>query len=314
MSEDDRIHRLGAVFAAGTLSGEHGLRVGIGDDAAVVREVVGMDTVLTVDTHVEDVHFKRAWLSFHDLGARSFMAAASDVAAMGATPTFALSSVILPSEITDAQVDQLTRGQAWAARELGAMVIGGNLARGPLSITTTVLGRAASPLLRSGARPGDLLLLAGPLGLAAAGLAALMRDLPNTDDLARIWRSPRALVALGRALADGGAHACIDVSDGLALDLHRLCEASNVSAEVRVTALLADTELTAAASRVGVESLELALHGGEDYALLATAPHEIPGFRVIGRVETTSTTGPSVTLVRADGAREPLARRGFQHF
>ncbi len=312
MSEDERIRKLTEVLARGPAGSD--VRVGIGDDAAVVLDGV----VLTVDTHVEDVHFRRAWLSFEELGHRSFMAAASDIAAMGARPTFALSSLILPPEITDADVIAIGSGQARAAGAIGATVVGGNVSRGPLSITTTVLGHGASPLLRSGAKPGDLLLLGGAVGLAAAGLSVLMRGLHDADDLVAAWRSPRAHVELGAALVAASAHACIDVSDGLALDLHRMCEKSGVGAEVSAKSVLASTPaLSLAAARVGLDALELALYGGEDYALLATAPGEIQGFAVIGRI----TEDTSVMLSRDDdtGGREraalrALPRRGFQHF
>ncbi len=305
MSEDDRIRKLAEVLAHAPAHAD--VRVGIGDDAAVVSDGV----VLTVDTHVEDVHFRRAWLSFEALGYKSFMAAASDVAAMGAQPTFALSSLILPKDVTDTDVVAVGRGQARAARELGASVVGGNLSLGPLSITTTVLGRAVRPLLRTGAKPGDLLLLGGSVGLAAAGLSVLMRRLPGADDLIDAWRSPRALVELGATLVSAGAHACIDVSDGLALDLHRMCEASGVGAELSAKAVLGSTPALAdAAVRLGLDALELGLHGGEDYALLATASGEVPGFAIIGRI----TADTSVMLSREDDTRETLARRGFQHF
>ncbi len=305
MSEDDRVRKLAEALAQAPLRAD--VRVGIGDDAAVVSDGI----VLTVDTHVEDVHFKRAWLSFEALGYRSFMAAASDVAAMGARPTFALSSLILPEQMTDAEVLAIGRGQAAAARELGAAVVGGNLSRGPLSITTTVLGQATRSLLRSSAQPGDLLLLGGPIGLAAAGLSVLMRGGAADLDLTDAWRVPRARVELGAALVASGAHACIDVSDGLALDLHRMCEASGVGAELSAEAVLASTPaLRDAAARITVDALELALYGGEDYALLATASAEVTGFAVIGRI----TAAKSVMLSRATGTREALPRRGFQHF
>lgn len=307
MTEDDRIRRLMEVLHAAP---RPDLRVGIGDDAAVLTD----GSVLTVDTHVEDVHFRRAWLSFEALGYKSFMAAASDVAAMGAQPSFALSSLVLPADVSDDDVVALGRGQARAAHEVGAVVVGGNLSRGPLSVTTTVLGKArnaAAPLLRSGAKSGDRLLLGGPVGLAAAGLLVLMRDLRDADDLTTAWREPRARVELGAALGAAGAHACIDVSDGLALDLHRMCEASAVGAEVDASAVLASTPaLREAAARLSVDPLDLALYGGEDYALLASASTELPGFVTIGRV----TTEKTMLLARSDGTREPLPRRGFQHF
>jgi len=266
--------------------------------------------VLTVDTHVEDVHFQRAWLSFEALGYKSFMAAASDVAAMGARPTFALSSLILPNDVTDDDVVAIGRGQARAAKEIGAAVIGGNLSKGPLSITTTVLGKVDHAILRSGAKQGDLLLLGGSVGLAAAGLYVLMRKIADADDLVTAWREPRARVDLGLALSNANAHACMDISDGLAIDLHRLCESSGIGAEVDEEAVLASTpSLGEVAARLSLDPLDLALFGGEDYALLATAKEPVAGFATIGRI----TTDRAVVLARG-GTREPLQRRGFQHF
>ncbi len=143
------------------------MRVGIGDDAAVL-DPGGL--VWTVDVQVDGTHFRPEWASWEDIGWRSFMAAASDLAAMGAEPIAALSSLVLAPAIDDQALDAIARGQAAASLAAGAPVVGGNLARGTeTSITTTLLGRAAQPVLRSGAQPGDGVYLAGPVGLAAAG-------------------------------------------------------------------------------------------------------------------------------------------------
>ena len=270
MSERSRIALLRAQLADGAAPG---VRVGIGDDAAVLDP----DLVWTVDASVEGTHFDAAWLSWEDVGWRSFMAASSDLAAMGAEPVAALSSLVLAPSFDDAALAALARGQAAASRAVGAPVVGGNLARGAeTSITTTLLGRAASPVLRSGARPGDGVWLAGAVGLAAAGLGLLMQDASVQDACMaaclEAWRRPVALLAQGRAMG-AVAHAAIDVSDGLAHDAAQIAEASGVSLvlDARVLRALASDALVAAAARLGRDALDLALEGGEDYALLATS-------------------------------------------
>lgn len=291
-SELDRIARLRTTFGTG------GVRLGIGDDAAVI-DVPACALVVTVDACVEGTHFRRAWLSWEDVGYKSFMAAASDLAAMGAEPFAALSALVLSADVDDDALDALARGQAAAAREVGAPVVGGNLARGnETSITTTVLGRADRPIARAGARPGDLLLAAGPLGHAAAGLAALARG-DERDPHVAAWRRPVARIDAGRALARGGASAAVDVSDGLARDAAHLAEASGVRLVLDARALAA----------YGV-SLDLVLHGGEDYAVLATSSAPIHGFSTIGAVE----AGAGVALRREDGRVEDVPPRGFDHF
>jgi thiamine-monophosphate kinase len=313
VKEDQRIARVAAILgaAARAPAGSRAVEIGIGDDAAVLA--AGGKMVLTIDTHVEHVHFERAWLSMQELGRKSFMAAASDLAAMGARPVGALSSLILPKDTTDDDVDEIARGQADAAQEIGAAIVGGNLSSGPFSITTTCVGEATSPLLRSGARAGDLVLVSGELGLAAAGLHMLQRGTPPSrvrDRVVEAWTRPRARIEEGLALANV-ATACIDVSDGFALDLHRLCEASGVGAEIDEDAVLAlgGNTLADAARALGAEQRAFALFGGEDYALVAGAPREIPGFAVVGRF----TESRDVVVTSARG-REELPARGHSHF
>jgi thiamine-monophosphate kinase len=279
--------------------------------------------VWTVDVQVDGTHFKPAWASWEDIGWRSFMAAASDLAAMGAEPAAALSSLVLAPAIDDAALDALARGQAAASDVVGAPVVGGNLARGTeTSITTTLLGRAPVPVLRSGARPGDVVCLAGSVGLAAAGLGLLVQD--TTVRNARVqdahaaacltaWRRPVARIADGRALA-GLAHAAIDVSDGLAHDAEQLAEASGVRIVLDADALrlhLGD-DLVAVAARLGRDALDLALNGGEDYALVAASASLLPGFVRIGSVE--AHEGGARLLLLTERGPEPLTPRGFDHF
>ena len=320
-----RVAALRARFGdANASTGATGIRVGIGDDAAVL-EALGASAgalVWTVDAQVEGTHFRADWASWEDIGWRSFMAAASDLAAMSAEPVAALSALVLASSVDDEALDALARGQAAASRAIGAPVVGGNLARGTeTSITTTLLGRSLSPVLRSGARAGDGLWLAGPVGLAAVGLAILERSVrdarivEHADAAAclRAWRRPIARMEQGRALA-GVAHAAIDVSDGLAHDAWQLATAGDVRVVLDLAPVLAagGEALAAGARLVGLGAEGFALHGGEDYALLAASAGELPGFVRIGTVEPRA-DGARVVL-RTSGGIEHLDPRGFDHF
>lgn len=311
-SELDRVALLATRFGRAA----KGVQVGIGDDAAVL-EPVGSPLVWTIDAQVAGTHFRLDWLSWEDVGWRSFMAAASDIAAMGAEPIAALSALVLADDVDDAALDALADGQAGAAALVGAPVVGGNLARGgETSVTTTVLGSTDRAVLRSGAKPGDGIYLAGAVGMAAAGLAALQGGAAANDpDIAacvEAWRRPRALIEQGRAMR-ATATAAVDVSDGLSCDAFRIAEASAVTLvfdEVLLRARSAGA-LEKAAARLGRDALDFVLGGGEDYALLVTSPSGIPGFERIGTVEGGP---PSLVLARADGVRAPVDPRGFDHF
>jgi thiamine-monophosphate kinase len=311
LAEFSAIPRLETLFRQANAQVE----LGIGDDAAVLAPKGRI--VWTVDSAVEHVHFERAWLSLADIGYRSFQAAASDVCAMGGTPLAALSSVVFPPGFTQSELAQLARGQRAAARELGCAVVGGNLARGAeLSVTTTVLGNVARrPLLRSGARVGDELWLCGELGLAAAGLRLLQAGVRRGKNAAErralsAFRRPRAQLEAGLELARV-AHAAIDISDGLAGDARHIAHASGVELRIDLDALGAalSPELRALAPRLGVSALDLALYGGEDYALVAAGPKRkrTPSARIIGSVG----EGQGVWLLKGDHRRR--AGRGFQH-
>jgi thiamine-monophosphate kinase len=244
------------------------------------------------------------------------MAAASDLAAMGARPRALLAALVLPEGFSDDDLGALARGQAEAAAELGTAIVGGNLARGgELSVTTTALGEADRPLTRAGARPGDDVLVAGPLGLARAGLAALLAgDASAATEAARAaWRRPLARIEAGLRARDA-ATAAIDVSDGLALDAARLADASELRVvldEAELRAALDPALVTAAAALEG-DPLDLAAFGGEDYALVVTVPEgtRIEGFARIGRCE----FGAGVVLATALGELRAVPPRGFDHF
>ena len=307
MDEIGRIAMLARVLRAGG----QGIEVGMGDDAAVLSPP-GTRLVWTIDEQVEGVHFRRDLASWRDVGWRSYMAAASDVAAMGATPWCALAALVVPENVDDAALEAIAGGQREAAEAARAPVVGGNLARGPaLSIATTLLGTCDGPVERRGAMPGDGLWMAGHVGLAAAGLRALEAGNGTDPRLAAAilaWRAPHALFAEGRAMG-GRAHAAVDVSDGLARDAGHLAEASEAQLVLDEAALVEDQALLEAAGALGVSALDLALHGGEDYALLAACDRPIEGFRRIGEVR----AGRGLILRGATDERL-LEPRGFDHF
>jgi thiamine-monophosphate kinase len=309
MDENDRIRMLARVLG----SVGHGILVGIGDDAAVL-DAGGVDArlVWTIDEQVESTHFRRDLLSWSDVGWRGLMAAASDVAAMGARAWCALCAVVLPEDLSDEAFEQIVEGQREASSRTGTPVVGGNLARGPnVSLATTLLGTCRQPILRGGARARDGLWLAGRVGLAAAGLRALESGMGGRADLAEAvaaWRRPHALLEAGLAMS-AVAHAAVDVSDGLACDAGRLAEASGVSLVLDEEILRADDALDGAAAALGMDALDLTLYGGEDYALLAASPAPIEGFRRIGSVD----EGRGVRI-RGPAGERALDTRGFDHF
>jgi thiamine-monophosphate kinase len=301
--EFDLIARLDAVHA-GSLPAE--VALGIGDDAAVLT--LADRTVWTVDAQVDHVHFERGWLSADDIGFRAHAAATSDVYAMGAVPVASLASYILSSG--DAEVAEgLARGARASASCHGAPTVGGNVSRGTeLSVTTTVVGTTRAAVLRSGAKAGDLVLVAGNLGYAALGFHAL-RDKLDAHHFAPfidVWRRPLLAVTAARELVH--AHAAIDASDGLAQDLGHVLTASGTGAILDAEAVV-DRALADACATTSLSALGLALHGGEDYALLCTADRELPGFRTIGVV-----TAEGGLRVRHPGGRiEPIAMTGHVH-
>lgn len=313
LSEADAVELFKRRFGAPSVD------VGIGDDAAVLA-AGSAPWVCSVDASVEGIHFTYELASLEDIGYRSFQAALSDLAAMGAAPRAALSSLIVPRGFGRSKLDALSRGQADAARIGGCPIVGGNLARGSeLSLTTTVFGQAERPLLRSAARPGQELWLVGALGQAAAGLAALRgraarEGAPHEAAIERCvaaWRRPRALVEQGLALASV-ASAAIDVSDGLVADAARIARASGVCLQIERERLLGvlGGELLMASRLLRRSPLRFALYGGEEYALLATGEaRRRPAFaRVIGHVS----RGQGLWLVQRGGDRQPLFG-GYDH-
>ncbi len=231
---------------------------GPGDDCALIPRQG--PSVVTTDALVEGIHFTRQF-TFEDIGHKALAVNLSDLASMGAKPTWFTVALGLPEDLTATQLKKLGHGMAALAKAHGAELVGGNVSRAPnLSITITASGSLdGKPLLRSGARPGDALYVSGPLGDAAAGLESL-------NPLTPAQRRPTPHLAFGQH-ARRLCSAAIDVSDGLAQDLSHLCRASGVAAELDSAAIpLSDALLDYAGSRES--ALPYALTGGEDYVLL----------------------------------------------
>jgi thiamine-monophosphate kinase len=279
------------------------VRLGPGDDAAILRD----GTAVTVDTLIEGIHWDGR-LSAEDVGFKVLAVSVSDLAAMGATPEWALLALSLPDPLDMVWVDAFGRGFAAAAERWGVSLVGGDTTRspGPRFASATVGGPApAHPLTRGGAAPGDDLWVTGPIGLAGAGWAW---ESPGPAALAAL-RRPDPPVALARALV-GIAAAAMDLSDGLSQDLPRLCAASGVGAAVWRAALPGHPEL-------GADPWEVQLAGGDDYQLLfAAGPSrraEVQAVadrigRSIARIGEL-TADRNLTL---DG--DPWPARGFLHF
>jgi thiamine-monophosphate kinase len=300
--------------------------VDTGDDAAVT--VPRGATATSVDALVEGVHFRREHTSAESLGAKALAVALSDLAAMGAEPGEAYVQLGIPKSLDDAYCLALGSGLAGAAAEYGVAVIGGDVTRAPvLLLALTVVGHRPSAdefVLRSGARPGDALAVTGELGGAAAGL--LLLDRPElaaglgAGDVERLrgrQTDPAARIAAGLALAESGATAMIDVSDGLGADAAHVAAASRARLVIELEKLPLQAGVEAVAAEAGIDPAELATGRGEDYELLAALPEDRldearravaeAGTRLtrIGRVD----EGEGVALRRPDGTE--LEPRGF---
>jgi thiamine-monophosphate kinase len=309
---------------------EGAVRVGIGDDAAVLAVRRGEEIVVTTDFSLEDVHFRRSWHAPEAVGHKCLARGLSDIAAMGARPVAAFVSLAVPRGLTRGRssqswIDRFYDGLLALAERWQVSLAGGDLAQSPGGadanaaadiVVVGAVGRGRA-LLRSGAKAGDLLYVTGTLGGAAAELRALMlapRRFRNVTVAAaehpHFFPQPR--IHIGRALARRRlATATIDISDGLSVDLKHLCEESGVRAEVDAALLPLGRGAT----------FKDALHGGDDYELLFTAnadariPRSIAGVPVrrIGRMVRRHAGWPQMTLVK-DGRRTELKAEGWQHF
>ncbi|EOM75073.1 thiamine-phosphate kinase [Rhodococcus rhodnii] len=266
--------------------------IGPGDDAAVVRAPDGR-VAMSIDMLVEGRHFRLDWSSPRDVGAKAVAQNAADIAAMGARPTAFVVGIGCPPTTASSVLDELSDGIGSAAEELGAGVVGGDLVQAPsLIVSVTVLGdlEGRAAVERSGARDGDVVAVAGPLGRSAAGYA-LLREGITDGPLVDSHRVPTPPYASALAAARGGAHAMIDVSDGLLADVGHIAAASGVVVDIDSAAVPVDPAVARVAAERGVvAALDWTLTGGEDHAFAATfADGTVPaGWTVIGTVRAAS--------------------------
>lgn len=324
MDENSIVERLRKRF--GKRSAE--IVAGIGDDAAVLRpKGCRCSWAVTTDMLLEEIDFRRRWMTAAQLGHKSLAVNLSDLAAMGARPRFFTVALALPPGVGEKWIDGFYRGIARLAQRHHSELIGGDLSRSPrgIQVTITAIGETpgTGPVYRAGGRPGDLLYVTGILGKAAAGLALLMkgrfegRDSREREAL-KAHRTPNPRCKEGLWLARSGfVRSMMDLSDGLSVDLPRMCSAAATGAEI------CRLPVFSAAHKWGSDPVQLALHGGEDFELLfavsprkakklaAAYPSEFPPLTCIGRL----CRGRRILWTPAAGkAPVPLIPGGFDHF
>jgi thiamine-monophosphate kinase len=264
--------------------------LGIGDDAAVLK-APDSRVVASMDLLVEDLHFRREWSSATDVGGKAAAQNLADIAAMGAVPTALLVGLGAPGDLPVAWAEDLATGLAEECSRVGASVVGGDISGAQvIMIAVTSLGDLAgrAPVTRAGARPGDLVAVAGVLGHSAAGLALLRAGRTEPAELLAAHRWPHPDYAAGPEAAELGATAMIDISDGLVQDLGHIADQSEVRIDLESARLPQTDTLREAADALGAQGpLDWILTGGEDHALAAIFPPGTvlsPRWSIVGRV------------------------------
>jgi thiamine-monophosphate kinase len=290
-SEREYLEAIASVFS----SSHHALLVGIGDDAAVVAKPQA-PIALSTDMAIEGTHFTREWSSLFEIGAKITAANLADIYAMGGRPTYLLVAAGIPENYSVEDVRELAMGIADEAKKVGAVVVGGDLARSrDLIISISVYGEVITPLLRSGAKVGDVVAVSQIPGESAYGLSLLQNGVH--DERTAAHRRPQVDYVKISAINPDATHALSDISDGLISELGHISEASGVGISI-------DSNLLFAGSEESHKSF--ILHGGEDHHFVGTFPDEIPdGWIAIGKV--ISGNGVSV-----DG--QSSHHEGFSHF
>lgn len=313
-------------------TGSKELLLGIGDDCAVIRRGGGLVELVTTDTLVEKVHFDLAWHRPGQLGRKAAAVNLSDVAAMGGKARYCLLSLALPADFSELWLEQFMDGFLTVLAEHHTLLIGGDTVKsnGGHLISVTMIGEAAEDeiLLRSAACPGDLVMVSGTLGNAAAGLEICRRAIitgnDEWSDLLAAHLDPTPENVLGRVLAESGmVNGMMDISDGLATDLAHLCQESGVGAEIDRNSIPISENMLAAAKLLGCEPSLWATRGGEDYRLLFT----VPGDDAIKLQELVHRTldrvifpvgrivkGNEVVLVDDENNRHDISYQGYDHF
>jgi len=289
--------------------------LGIGDDAAVI-ELENLRVVASTDMLIEGKHFRKDWSSARDIGHRAAAANLADLVATGATPTALLIGIATPGDTKVDWLLELFDGISEEAALVNAHIVGGDTTKSEtLTISITALGNLNSdgmsqaPLKRSGAKAGNLVILAGRLGWADAGLNALRKGFKSPKIVVDAHRRPKVSYFAG-FLARDFVSSMIDVSDGLLQDLGHFAKASNVHIDVKTTALLPEQEILDVAAALNVDPMVWVMTGGDDHAFVATLPRsrQVPdGFKVIGEVF----EGPAQVTI--DG-KHFLGPKGYDHF
>ncbi len=279
------------------------VEVGSGDDAAVLRVPAGR-LLFSTDMSVENRDFRRDWSSAEDLGHKVAAANLSDINAMGGTATALVVAFAGPPDLPARWAAELTAGITAECALVGAMLVGGDVsAADEIVVSIAVLGTGADqPVLRSGARPGDVVAVCGRLGWAEAGLRVLRRGFRSPRAVVEAHRRPEPPYQAGPQAARLGATAMIDVSDGLLADLGHLAAASGVGIDVRSDALAPAEPLHAVGAALGVDPMRFVLTGGEDFALAATFPADVPLPEAWTVVGVTGEAAEGAAAVTVDGA------------
>lgn len=286
-----------------------GVVLGVGDDAAALR--FAGDAVVSTDLMVENVHFKRVWSSARDIGRKAVAINVSDIESMGATPTAVVVALAVPKDTDPRWIRELSDGVREECERAGVSLVGGDMSRSAtVTVCVTALGDLGDrpPVTRSGARPGDVVAVAGRLGWAGAGLAALSRGFRSPKDVVAEAQCPTVPYGEGVVANDAGATAMMDVSDGLVQDLGHIARASGVAVELDSSRLEVAEPMERVGAATGKDPVGFVLGGGEDHALVATFPSaaDVPaGWRVVGAVS----EGEGVTV---DGEEPEFT--GWDHF
>ncbi len=311
-AEFDRIRAIAAALGPAA--------AGLGNDCAVLPPGFG-EVVLSTDVSVEGVHFRRDWLSLQEIGWRAAASALSDLAPAGAEVVGLTVGLGAPREAPVDELVELMRGVGAAVTAVGGRVLGGDLTRAPVwMVDVTVVGRSARPLGRSEARPGDMLWVTGALGGARAALHAWEGGGTPTPGARERFAHPVPRIAEGRWLAAHGAHAMLDISDGLGGDAGHLAAASGVRIEIDLEQIPIHPDAVACALARGDAVQAFAARGGEDYELLAALPKTFDDVEARRFQQDTGTVLTRIGRIRrgagvgATFAGVPVALSGHDHF
>jgi thiamine-monophosphate kinase len=316
------------------------LIIGIGDDTAVYKPTPGKTALLTTDSFIEGVHFDLTFTSFQHLGWKAIAANLSDIAAMGGTPRYAVIAISIPDKISLEMIEEFYQGAVAACKKYSCLIVGGDTTAsiGNVAISVAMTGEADEQkiLYRKGAQPGDLICVTGHLGASHAGLKILQREKkrflestnpaefqPNLAPFAIALEKhlmPKPRFDISALLTSRvTTHCAIDISDGLASEIHRICTASNTGAKIYEHNLPLDSNTQQVAAEFSDPPTDYALYGGEEYELLFTMTDEefkkleslTTDVTIVGRITQQS---EGIELVRENGESEALPPAGWDHF